>query len=159
MPEEIKETVAPERFAQMAHDYQVPISNETIKQIAGDGADPSKAKAFEEYLKTTAQGLYPSFAPQIAAGIPTAYLLEPYRQTAKKILGENFEPDFANDPKSAAALMGGRDEKTGRPVPMNLEEWKQHIRTEPGFGWGYTEEAHDHVNSILATAQQALGKK
>jgi hypothetical protein len=156
MAEETTNNAGPEQLKQMAHDYQVPMSDTAIKQIAGDGADESKVKAFGEYLKTTAQGLYPSFAPQIATGIPTAYLLEPYRQTAKQILGENFEPDFMNDPKSAAALMGSRDEKTGRPVPMSLDEWRRHIRTEPGFNWGYTADAHNRVNTILRTLKNGL---
>jgi len=155
------ETPAPEKtygtedFAMLAHNYQVPMSSESLKQMA-DGADEGKFKAFEEYLKTTAQGLYPSFAPQIASGIPTAYLLEPYRQSAKQMLGENFEPDFMNDPKASAALMGGQDEKTGRPTPMTLDQWKNHIRTEPAFKWAYTPEAHARANMLLNTLKTGM---
>jgi len=157
MTEEAQQpALGPDHFEQMAHSYQVPMSKDAIRQIVGDGADQSKSKAFEEYLKTSAQGLYPSLAPQIAAGIPTAYLLDPYRQSAKQILGEAFEPDFLNDPKSTAALVGGRDEKTGRPVPMSLDAWRDHIRSEPGFGWGYTIDAHERVNTMLDNLKRGL---
>jgi len=157
MPEETApQALGPDHFMQMAHNYQVPVSQGTVQQIIGESGTPEKAKAFEEYLKTSAQGLYPAFAPQIAAGIPTAFLLDPYRQTAKQMLGENFEPDFANDAKSSAALHGGRDEKTGRPTPMSLDQWRTHIMSEPGFGWGRTPDAHQRVNTILNTLKSGL---
>lgn len=160
MPEEkapTKESMTPSKMQELAHLYQVPMSEGTLKQIAGDGeVSPEKANAFEEYLKTAAQGLYPAFAPQIAAGIPTAHLLDPYRQVGKQMLGENFEPDFVNDLKSSAALNGSTDPKTGRPIPMTLDQWRQHIMNEPSFGWGYTPQAHQRVNSILAMLKQGL---
>ena len=152
-----EKTMGPSEMEALANLYQVPVSKGTLKQIVGDGeVAPEKSKAFEEYLKTSAQGLYPSLAPQIAAGIPTAHLLDPYRQIGKQMLGENFEPDFINDVKSSAALHGSTDEKTGRPVPMTLEQWKQHIMSEPGFGWGYTAQAHERVNSMLSMLKQGL---
>jgi hypothetical protein len=159
MPEETApQALGADHFMQMAHNYQVPVSEGTIQQIVGDNATPEKAKSFEDYLKTSAQGLYPSFAPQIAAGIPTAFLLDPYRQTAKQMLGENFEPNFLNDAKASAALTGGQDEKTGRPIPMSLDQWRSHIMAEPGFGWGYTKDAHERVNTMLANLKSGLEK-
>lgn len=142
----------------MANRYMVPMSEDTVKQLAGEDAS-SKASAFEEYLKTTAQGLYPAFANQIKSGIPTAFLLEPYRQVAKKMLGEGFEPDFMNDHNSSAVLQGGIDPASGRAVPMTLDQWKDHIRSTPAFGWQYTDEAHARVNTILGTLQDGLGMK
>jgi len=140
---------------QLAHDYAVPMSEGTLKQIAED-MTPQKARAFEDYLKTTAQGLYPTLAPQIEAGIKTAYLLDPYRQVAKQMLGEDHESDFMTDPKSSAALSGGRDPKTGRPVPMSLDEWKGHIKSHSGFGWDKTPAAHEQVNNVMQQLQQAM---
>ena len=140
---------------QLAHDYAVPMSEGTLKQIAED-MTPQKAKAFEDYLKTTAQGLYPTLAPQIEAGIKTAYLLDPYRQVGKQMLGEDFEPNFMTDPKASAAVSGGRDPKTGRPVPMSLDEWKGHIQSHAGFGWDKTPAAHEQVNNVMQQLQQAM---
>jgi hypothetical protein len=157
-----EETKAPEAksmtsadMKQLAHDYAVPMSEGTLKQIAED-MTPQKAKAFEEYLKTTAQGLYPTLAPQIEAGIKTAYLLDPYRQVAKQMLGEDHEPNFMTDPKSSAALNGGHDPKTGRPVPMSLDEWKGHIQSHPAFGWDKTPAAHEQVNNVMQQLEQAM---
>ena len=143
-------------FKKMAEMYHVPVSDGTIADIAGTNPTPEKTKAFEEYLKTSAQGLYPTLAPQIAAGIPTAHLLDPYRQIGKQMLGENFNPDFIGDPKASAALTGGMHPETGRPAPMSLDQWKQHLMVEPGFGWGYTQQAHDRVNMLLDNLERGL---
>jgi len=141
---------------QLAHDYAVPMSEGTLKSIAED-MTPAKGKAFEEYLKTTASGLYPTLAPQIQAGIKTAYLLDPYRQVGKQMLGEDFEPNFMTDPKSSAALTGGADPKTGRPVPMSLDQWKGHIQSHPGFDWKSTPAAHEQVANVLQGLAQEMG--
>lgn len=143
-------------FKKLAQDYMVPMSDGTIQKIVGDGSDvtPEKEKAFVDYLKTTAMGLYPTLAPQIKAGIPTSYLLDPYRQVGKQMLGEDFEPDFAADPKASAALSGGSDPATGRPAPMSLDQWKGHIKSHPGFGWDKTPAAHELVNQAIQHLQQ-----
>lgn len=154
-PKEEKQHTAAD-LKKMAHDYAVPISEGTMHQIAQD-LTPEKAKAFEEYVKTTAQGLYPTLAPQIKAGIPTAFLLDPYRQVAKQMLGDQFEPDFASDPKSTAALSGSIDPNTGRPSPMTLDQWKGHLRSHPGFNYGETPAAHEEAGAALNGIAQEMG--
>jgi hypothetical protein len=154
---EQKPSIGLPEMKDLAHKYQVPVSDGTLKEIVGEGdVAPEKATAFEEYLKTAAQGLYPSFAPQIAAGIPTAHLLDPYRQVGKQMLGENFDPDFLNSPLASAALNGSTDPKTGRSVPMTLDQWRNHIMKEPGFGWGYTNDAHQRVQMVLNNLKEGM---
>jgi hypothetical protein len=157
-----EETQKPEKtmgvaeMKQLAHDYAVPMSDGTLKEVAQD-MTPEKARAFEEYLKTTAQGLYPTLAPQIKAGIKTAYLLDPYRQAAKQMVGENYEPNFVANSHDSAALTGGSDPATGRPAPMSLDQWKGHIRTNPAFGWQNTPDAQNHVSNLLQGLAQEMG--
>jgi hypothetical protein len=164
MPAE-KETAAPAEakpigladMKDLAHKYQVPMAESTLRDIKGEGEmDAKKFTAFEDYLKTSAQGLYPSLAPQISAGIPTVHLLDPYRQVAKQTLGANFEPDFINDHRAAAALHGGTDEKTGRPTPMTLDQWRGHLMNEPTFGWMETPDAHARMNTMLTNLKMGL---
>jgi len=133
---------------EMASLYHVPLSDETATAVA-KGGDQSKIAAFENYLKTSAEGLYPTLAPQIKTGIPTAYLLDPYRQVAKSLLGEQFEPDFIGNPRDTQAIEGGSDPKTGHPAPMSLSQWKQTVMTDPRFGYDQTPHA-------IAAAQYAV---
>lgn len=135
---------------EMADLYHVPLSDETVKAVA-EGADQTKIAAFENYLKVAAEGLYPTFAEQIKAGTPTAYLLDPYRQVAKSLLGDDFEPDFVGNPRDGQALSGGSDPKTGRPTPMSLDQWKQTVMTDPRFHYDQTPHA-------IAAAQYAMQK-
>ena len=122
---------------QMAEDYHVPMTTQTIDSIVGDSKEisPEKAKVFEDYVKRQAMGLYPTLAPQIEAGLKTTHLLEPYRQVGKQILGDDFEPNFQTDPKMRAALQGSHDPATGRPAPMSLSEWQTHLKSDPGLGY------------------------
>lgn len=144
---------------QMAELYHVPITDETLKGIAGDNLTPEKATAFENYVKTTAEGLYPTLAPQIKAGIPTAYLLDPYRQVAKQMLGDDHEPNFQTDPAAGMALTGGTDVTTGRPAPMSLDQWKQHIMATPSFGYDKTPQAIANAHQVVSALSTALGGK
>ena len=145
-------------MSSLAEQYHVPISEETLAKLgAPDGqVSPEKAAAFEDYLKTTASGLYPTLAPQIKAGIPTSYLLDPYRQVGKQVLGDQFEPNFQSDPKSRAALQGGFDPQTGRPAPMSLSEWQTHLKSDPAFDYMETPQGQQEKAQILAKIHSAF---
>jgi hypothetical protein len=135
----------------------VPMAESTLRDVASAGEDlEKKVASFGDYIKTTAEGLYPAFSDQIRSGIPTANLLEPYRQLGKQMLGDQFEPDFLNDHRVSAVMHGNMDPKTGRSTPMTMDQWRQHIMQTPDFGWGYTAEAHRRVNSILQTLHKGL---
>jgi hypothetical protein len=160
MPGKEGEPVTVKDLAEMAHMYHVPVSRGTLEDLAEpDGTiEPKKAAAFEQYIITMAQGLFPTFAPQIAAGIPTAHLTEPYRQVAKMTLGDHVEPDFIGDPKWGQAMTGGRDPKTGRPVPMGLDEWKSHMMKNREYGYEFTPQSHQQVAKMMDTMNQAMGQ-
>lgn len=147
-----------EDLKRMAHDYAVPMSEGTMAEIAKD-LTPEKAKAFEEYIKTAAQGLYPTLAPQIKAGIPTAYLLDPYRQVAKQVLGDDHEPNFQSDPASMAALSGNVDPATGRPAPMSLDQWRGHLQSHPSFNYGATPQAQQTAQNALSGLMAAMNEE
>lgn len=136
--------------------YHVPMSGDSIKGIVGDGIDEAKFKATEEYFKTAAQGLYPTFATQIKSGIPTAYLVDPYKQMGKQIIGEHYEPDFASNPRDAQALQGGTDPQTGRPAPMSLDQWRRTITTDSRFGYDGTPHAISAAHETMTKLGQAM---
>ncbi len=142
----------------LAHDYHVPMSEQAIKGIVGDAKEvsPEKAVAFEDYLKKTASGLFPTLATQIMAGIPTAYLLDPYRQVGKQILGDDFEPDFQTDPKMRAALTGATDPQTGRAVPMSLDAWQAHLKADPALGYMDSPKGQQEKADVMRQLNQAM---
>ena len=143
-------------LAKLADLYHVPMSHGTLKDMGDENGNvsPEKHAAFEDYLKTAAQGLYPTFAKQIAAGIPTGHLLDPYRQIAKMQLGDHVEPNF-HDPMWEAALSGSRD-KDGKPQPMGLAEWKGHLRSNPEYGFQHTPQGQALMGKALNSMSQAF---
>jgi hypothetical protein len=148
----------PDDVVNMLHMYHVPMSNDTINAMADpDGTiHPDRIKSLEEYVKNVAQGLFPTLAPHIKAGIPTAYLVDPYRQVAKMLIGEHVEPDFIGDPKWGMALTGGQD-KDGRRIPMGLDEWKQHMMRSRDYGYQHTDAAREHAQKVAAAIHEAFG--
>lgn len=153
----------------MAQRYLVPVTDETLDNLS-KGAQPLEAPApkegeppaahpahqnFEDYLRTVASGLYPTFAPQIQAGMPTAYLLEPYRQVAKQVLGNQYEPNFQTDIKARAALEGARD-KDGKPVPMTLAQWQTYLKSDPHFGWLNSDEGQRQMADMKVRLVAAM---
>ena len=152
-PEEKLPTVAD--LKKQAHDQHVPISDGTLESIGKD-MTPQKATAFEEYLKMTASGLYPTLSKQIMAGIKVGHLIDPYRQVFKQMVGDQHEPNFQTDPRFTAALQGGTDPETGHPAPMSLDQWRQHIQNEPTFGWQNTPQAHAQANNFINALHQGF---
>jgi hypothetical protein len=136
----------------IANDFVVPISDEALEEWTKAGPEE-----FKKYAEQVAQGMYPTFAAQIAAGIPVRILLDPYIEVAKQTLGPKMgEPNWS-DPKWSAALQGGIDPKTGRRIPMSLDEWRQHLMTHPGHGWEFTSQAHEKAQQFAQILQQGFG--
>jgi hypothetical protein len=127
----------------IADDYVIPISDSAIKEWEKAGPEE-----FKKYAEQVACGMYPTFAPQIQAGLPTKVLLDPYIQVAQQVLGGNMKEPNWSDPKWSAALQGGIDPKTGRPIPMTLDEWRKHLMTSPGHGWEFTQHAHERSTHL-----------
>jgi hypothetical protein len=142
----------------LVDDYHIPMSDSSLTEM-GAGMTPEKGKSFEDFVKTTAQGLYPTLAPQIKSGIPTKHLVEPYRQVAKQMLGDEHELDFIGDPKASAALTDGFDPTTQRPAPMSLNQWKSHIQSHPGFGWESTPNGQQWNQSVAQSINQIFSKE
>lgn len=138
--------------------YHVPSTVATIEHLLGpDGTvSPEKFDSLAEHVRRQAAGLYPTLAPQIMAGIPTADLLEPYRQIGKQIMGDDFEPNFQTDPTDRAALSGGFDPQTQRPAPMTLEAWQQHVKSNPHYGYMDTPQGQAERRSVLAKIHAGL---
>ena len=128
---------------EIADDFVIPISESAIeewgKKLKGS------VEPFKKYAEQVACGLYPTLAAQIQMGIPTRILLDPYIQVAQQVLGPVMNEPNWSDPKWSKALQGGIDDKTGRPVPMILDDWKNFLMQEPGHGWEFSPMAHERV--------------
>jgi len=144
----------------IANDYVIPMSENAIAEWA-KGSNP---EAFKAYAEQVAIGMYPTFAPQIQAGIPVRILLDPYIQVAQQVLGSVPEEPNWTDPKWSAALQGGVDPKTNRPIPMPLDQWRAFLMQHPAHGWQNSPQAHnragqfsDMLNRAFTSPQEPQG--
>lgn len=146
--------------AKLAAEYMVPFSAQAIRHLL-DGqkeVPPEKVAALEMYLKQVAGGLYPQLAPQINAGAKTAYLLDPYRQAGKQVLGIQFEPNFMTDSNCRALFTGQTDPVTQRPRMMTIPEWVIYLKTNPSFGWAQTPQGQSATQQVLQGMAQGFNQ-
>lgn len=138
----------------IADSYVIPISDEAIKKWQKVGPEE-----FKKYAEQVAVGMYPTFAPQIQAGMTVDVLLDPYVEVAKQVLGPVMgEPNWS-DPKWSAALQGSVDPKTGRRIAMSLDEWRQHLMSHPGHGWEFSPQAHEKAKQFSDIVNSAFGSR
>jgi len=142
----------------VADDYQVPMGQDAIHNwvTAHSGSKHQDVlKAFTDYVKPMAMGMYPTLAPQIQQGIPVRSLMEPYSLIAKNMLGEDAHIDWSQ-PHWNKALTGNVDPVTNRAAPMSMDQWRQQLMSDPVYGYGETEAAQNATHSFLDELNQAF---
>lgn len=120
---------------QQAAQYMVPLSDGTIEAWTRNMLNGTATQeTFDAYLREQAKSLFPTMAAQIDAGITVAQYVDPYRETAAKLLDVNpADVDFMQ-PKWQKALTQV-DPKTGQRVPMNLADWQTTLMNDPVYGY------------------------
>ena len=152
--QKLKHTGDEGKIEKIADDYVIPLSDQAIKEWA-----KTKDEAgFKAYAEQIACGLYPTFAPQIMMGLPTRVLLDPYIQVAQQVLGPIMTEPNWSDPKWGQALQGGMDPKTGRPIPMQLNEWEKFLMTHDAHNWDKTPQAHERANQFVKAMNQGFSQ-
>jgi len=149
-----------EVIVNLAHDYMIPMSEESLTEwvhhMVQEKATPEEAeKTFKPYAQQIAAALYPNFAEQIKKGVPVKTLVTPYSEVAKSMLGNDAQPDF-QQPQWSAALDGGRD-ADGKPAPMAMQDWKKHIATHPSFGYKDTDHAKAKMHAVMEHLKGSFG--
>jgi hypothetical protein len=142
---------------QMAHDYMVPLSDDSAHKIANPDGEPPKHEAVLHFFKEQAKGMYPSWAQHIDNGIATAHIAQPYAEIKKSMLGPDAHFDPLGDEKDRHVLHGGRDAK-GNPTPMSHEDFRAHIMSHPNYGWDRTQQAHDIADKFSQEFHAQMGR-
>ena len=139
-----------------ARKYGVALSdttfNEWVNKIAV-GAESTET--FESYAQQIARTLYPSLNNGFDRGLSFAQMTDPYAQVASRILEiPGAQVDFTN-PKWAQAFTM-KDDK-GNPMQMSFGEWADYLRTDPSFGWEYTDDAKNRAYTVVNRLAELFG--
>ena len=167
--------VANQMFAgikEQALAYGIPLSDQQIGQYVYKGlqgatvasmytAKQSVIDQYKEVFQHQAQGLYPSLAPQIGAGMDVQTLIQPYNHITAQYTGKD-EASLAapgTDPTSPnyAFLQGGKDPKTGGPTMMTMDAWKQKLMQDPQYGFQNTQGAKNMASGFASAILNEFG--
>lgn len=126
--------------------------NEWVDKIAV-GAESQQT--FESYAQQIARNLYPALNNGFDRGLSFAQMTDPYAQVASRILEiPGAQVDFT-DPKWAAAFTM-KDTK-GQQMQMSFGEWADYLRTDPSFGWEYTDDAKNRAYTVVNRLAELFG--
>lgn len=149
---------AQERIKQMAAQYGVPISDETLMKWGGDflkGA--ADEETFQAYLVEQAKSLYPGLSNAFDRGITLDQYVTPYREIAVQELGINGAEIDWRDPKWNAAIHRV-DPKTGQAAAMSLSDWTKELRTNGVYGFDKTLRAQEQASQLSRALLEQFGR-
>lgn len=141
---------AAKEITSMAYDNGVRLSEQAVKNYAQYVVKGlSSMQDVQNLIKSQAEGAYPAFAEQIAAGASVRDVAEPYVQMMAAELNLPDTDIDMDDPKIKAAL--GRRDKEGKPAPVSLTDFQQQLRDDPR--WAKTTNT---ANQAMTVGRQVL---
>jgi len=112
-------------------------------------------QSFNDFLLNSAKTLFPSLSSGFDRGLSFKQLTDPYAQLASRILEiPDSQVDFT-DPKWAAAL-NVRDQKGGFGT-MSYGDYADYLRSDPRFGWEYTDDAKNRAYTVVNRLGELFG--
>lgn len=154
-PQQVAKTAAADKLRNSVREYGYMVTDDEINSVLS--GQPYKGQVMtEETLiakaKAAAKGLYSHLAPQIDAGLSLDDIFKNYRTYAAELLElDPNEIDFVKDPKWSEAF---GDEKTGQ---LSLSTWTQKLKSDPKYGWRFTNQANRQVSDVVSTLERAFG--
>ena len=139
-----------------ANQYGIRMSDSSIlswteKIMTGKESD----QTFEDWLMSQARTLYPALASGFDRGLSFSDMTDPYAEQAATLLEIPASSiDFA-DPKFAAAFTS--KDKDGNQTQMTYGDWMDYLKTNPEFGWEYTDNAKNSALDLVGRVSRLFG--
>ena len=133
------------------------------KSMAGDynqgGFTTGATSAFEQFLKANAIKQYPWMTEQINEGVTPNQVIAPYSNAAAQILEISptvAQTQLTGNGKLAFAL-GQKDPKTQQVQPMTVADFSNALKTDPKYGYQYTNAAQQSAWTTGAELLRSFG--
>jgi hypothetical protein len=145
-----------DRIRQSVRAYGMIATDAEIEAIlTGQAYGPGKVVLTEDALiqkaQVAAKGQYSHLSDQIDAGLTLDDIFANYKRYAASILQKDpSQIDFTN-PLYAEAF-GSKE--TGQ---LSLNDWTRKLKSDSRYGWQFTDEANQQVNSVVSTLERAFG--
>jgi hypothetical protein len=152
----VMETTGVARVRQLAKSYNYDITADEIQSVLtnrpmSNGMVMSETDLVNK-MRANIKGVMPQLADQIDSGLTLDDIAGNYRKYAASVLEK--DPNQINMFEGPFLKAFGNKE-TGQ---LSLGEWVQTLKSDPSFGWQYTEGANQQATDIGLTLARAFGK-
>ena len=151
------EGVDADRIRSLGRAYNFDVTNEQIQSILTGTPERSTGlvlteDGLRERMQKAVKGAMPQLAEQIDAGLTLEDISRNYRRYAASLLEKSEEEiDMFQGPYLEA--FGNREQGQ-----LSLGEWTQKVKSDPRFGWQFTNQANRMAGDIALTIARAFGK-
>src|SRR5690606_30366862 len=141
----------------IARDFAFPLSDAAVQTWMKAIVQGTRTEDdFLAYAREQAKMLFPTIAGAIDAGIAPSQYFDPYRQIAARTLSLNPEQIDLSDPKWMSAL--AVTDEQGNRVPMRLDQWEAHIKSDERYGYHLTQQADREAEALVDFVGRMFGK-
>lgn len=151
------EGVDADRIRSLGRAYNFEVTNEQIQSILTGTPERSTGlvlteNGLRERMQKAVKGAMPQLAEQIDAGLTLEDISRNYKRYAAALLEKSEEEiDMFQGPYLEA--FGNREQGQ-----LSLGEWTQKVKSDPRFGWQFTNQANRMAGDIALTIARAFGK-
>jgi hypothetical protein len=142
------------KTALKAYDYE---PDDAVINAAITGGEiegvPQTSELLLNKAKLLAKQKYRAFAEQIDQGLTVQDIFEPYRDMAATLLERSANDISMTNPLFRKPLETVQKDN----LPMTLAEWNKELKTNPDYGWRFTNKANQQVSSVASTLERAFG--
>ena len=143
------------RNALRSYNYLSQVNDETLTN-ALTGQTVNDVEQSPELLiakaKNYAKVKYAAYAPFIDQGFTVDDIFQPFKDLAVKTLELNPVEVNLSDDKYDKVLRGKADGSQ-----YSASEWINELKSNPDYGWRFTNQANQQVSSVASTLERAFG--
>jgi hypothetical protein len=154
---QLREGYIGQQLRKTANDYGIAVSDATFNQWVNKVAvGEESTSSWQDYARVQAKNLFPSIADRIDAGETFQNIVDPYRESAARLLEiDGGEIDFTQPDWIKAITY--QDDK-GQQRPMSFTEWNDYVRQNRSFGYEFTEQAQQRAYQVANRLADLFGK-
>ena len=151
------EGIDADRIRSLGRAYNFDVTNEQIQSILTGTPERTTGlvlteDGLRERMQKAVKGAMPQLAEQIDAGLTLEDISRNYKRYAASLLEKSEdEIDMFQGPYLDA--FGNREQGQ-----LSLGEWAQKVKSDPRFGWQFTNQANRQASDIALTIARAFGK-
>lgn len=136
--------------------YDYPFTDDDINAAltnAEKNGIPQTAELLINKARFGAKLKYAGFSDLFDQGYTVSDVFEPYQQMAARLLERSPADISLKNDLYRRAIETKKEDGT----PLTMSDWSRIIKTDDKYGWQYTNQAHQQVNSVVSGLERMFG--